>query len=672
MSTRNINVTRYDDEYALFGKALPYLTMLIGAGLAFAVAVVTRLGIWAQINWGETSADDASKIITWIIIISAVVLSALAWKLFRPRDIVHFYVSWHAVVTTILVHAWLIMAIWQDIGEWMFGTPTVYAYFYGGIVLGLSWCIRRWAYRGDVQEEEAQGNVFAKIGLGEATHLDKNKSHRTENGAVYRMKLQYGKTIEDAKGKIAELAHIAGKPRALVHVSETEDSIEGQVDIMVLDGDPFKERRPWKPPVAQDMGASITHPIEFATYDTHARGMIYIAGKDGGSSQHFLTVGMSGTGKSKAWQAIYGTLLSRREVSVIFGDPAKGMQTGEPLASKLAWFATTEEDCKAQIDAVVAAVPARTNYLTSKGLSQWEPDCGLNLLIFHLEEAARFAEIDDLVELLEAARSAGVVIVLSLQKATGDRLKTSARYNLGANMCFGVKAKRDAEFGLSEYARKSGASPHFWQDRNPGHFYLEAAGIDPRMAAHELESDWINTDVLRNAVDSYSFNHMDDVTATALGDSYTEYRNKVDAFETDWQQMRLNRGFRTVTKELPTQELRPAELSDRDLEDIDLALDEPVGTITTNNRAQLHSDTIVIPRPNNLGTDPEDTAQAIAELEGILTDWMTHGKMTFTNKEVNAVMTKRGEAWVSRRLHALKKEGRITKDDNGFWVIVSG
>lgn len=662
MSTRNINVSRYEDEYALFGKALPYIAMLIGAGLAFFIGVLSRLGIWAQSQWGDTSAHDSSVMLTWIIIISGVLLSAIAWKLFRPRDAVHYYVSWHAVITTVLVHAWLIMALWQDLGEWMFGTPTVYAYFYGGIVLGVSWCIRRWAYREDMGQQEEQGNVFAAIGLGEATHLDKNKSHKTENGAVYRMKLQYGKTIEDAKSKIAEIAHIAGKPRALVHVSETETGIEGQVDVMVLDDDPFKKKRMWMPPVQQDYGMPITYPIEFATYDTHDRGIIHIAGKDGGSTQHFLTVGMSGTGKSKAWQAIYGTVLSRREVSVIFGDPAKGMQTGEPIASKLAWFATTEEECLLQIEAVMNAIPARTNYLTTRGLSQWEPDCGLNLLIFHLEEAARFAKVDDLVEMLEAARSAGIVIVLSLQKATGDRLKTSARYNLGANMCFGVKAKRDAEFGLSEYARKSGAAPHYWQDRKPGHFYLEAAGLDPRMAAHELESDWVDTDLLRKAVNSYPENHMDDVTATSLGMGYTAYRAKVDEGSTDWQQLRSNVGFRTDTRDLPTQELRPAYLSDQDMLDIDLALDEPTQVIPTNNSAA---------KAYNLHTDPEDTAQAIAELEALLDDWKAHGKESFTNKEVTQAFTRRGSSWVSNRLNRMKDQGLLEKTPHGFWKFVA-
>jgi hypothetical protein len=659
MTTRNINVTRYDDEYALFGKALPYVAMAIGAGLAFVVAAITRLGIYAQVMWNNTPAIDSTKTITWIIIVSGVLLAALAWKLFRPRDQFHHFIAIHAAVTTVFIHAWMLMAVWQDLGEWMFGMPTVYAYFYGGGILGISWCIRRWAYRGDLEEQENDGpgeNVFAAIGLGSGTHIVKEKSYKTHNGAVYRIKGALGTTVEDFKKKAIELAQIAGKHRSLLHVVETEDGVEGQVDVMILDDNPFKEKRMWSRPA--EFGLPITLPVEFATYDTGQRGLVYIAGKDGGSSQHFLTVGMSGTGKSKAWQAIYGTVLSRQRVSVIYGDPAKGMQTGEPLASKLAWFATTEDECMKQIDAVINAVTARTNHLTSMGLSHWLPESDMNLLIFHLEEAARFAKVDDLVELLEAARSAGIVIVLSLQKATGDRLKTSARYNLGANMCFGTRSKRDAEFGLSEYARESGAAPHRWQDRFPGHFYLEAAGIDQKLAAHQLLSDWVDTAELRSAVDSYPENHMDDVTATALGSAFQAYRDKVADGSTDWQQMRANSGFRTVTKELPT------AYTTSDDTDIDLSLedDEPTGVIPTNNSAA---------KAYNLYTDPEDTAQAVAEMESILSDWNAKGKNLFTNKELGAVFTRRGSSWISSRLKKMQQEGRLSKTETGFWQIDS-
>lgn len=667
MSTRNINVTRYEDEYALFGKALPYIAMLIGAGLVFVLAVVTRLGIYAQYTWNNVPAAESTKMATWIIVFSCIVLAPLAYKLFRPRDQVHHFIAIHATITTVLVHVWLIMAVWQDAGEWMFGVPTVYAYAYGGAVVGLSWCIRRWAFREDPsmfdENGDAKENVFSAIGLGKGTHIDADKSYTTNNGAVYRIKGALGTTIEDFKKKAVEIAQIAGKPRRLVHVSETDSGVEGQVDVTILEEDPFKEKIAWLGPEAP--GDTIVSPIGFATYDTGQRGEIYLAGKNGGSSQHFLTMGMPGTGKSKAWQVIYGSVLNRKQVSVIYGDPAKGMQTGGALASGLEWFATSEEECQKQIQAVMRAIPARTNFLTSRGLSHWQRDCGLNFLIFHLEEAARFAEVSDLVVLLEAARSAGISIVLSLQRATHDRIKTSARYNLGGNLCFGVKAKADAQFGLSEYARESGAAPHLWQDRYPGHFYLEAAGIDQRMAGHQLLADWIDEVRLEQEVDSGADirTPLDGTTVEALGDPYKAYKDLVAEGQADWQQLRRNRNHQVDTKDWPVDVNNTSErttLTEDDETTIDLALDEPGSKVAVR----------AAPR-NNLETDPEDTAAAIQEFEALLADWNTNGKSTFSNKEVGAVFSRRSAGWISRRLQLMQREGLLAKTPEGFWRYIA-
>jgi hypothetical protein len=462
--------------------------------------------------------------------------------------------------------------------------------------------------------------------------------------------LDHTKTIEDAKKKLPEIAHILKKPRSQVHISETDAGVEGEVQVTVLDNDPFASKDMWQG--AEYPGDSIVTPISFATYDTGERGQIFIAGKNGASSEHFLTVGMPGTGKSKVWQAIYGTVLTRKEVSVIYGDPAKGMQTGGPLAQGLDWFAWTESDCKAQIKAVMNAIPERTNYLTSKGLSHWQSGCGLNFLIFHLEEAARFAEVSDLIVLLEAARSAGIAVVVSLQRATHDRIPTSARYNLGANLCFGVKGKRDAEFGLSEYARESGAAPHIWQNRFPGRFYLESTGIDQRLAGHPLQADWINESHLESVVDAgmHTRSIMDSTTASALGNSYALYRRQVDEGTTAWQDMRRNRNFHVDTKDWPVD---TDTLTEQDLQVIDAQPFE---------KAQVR---------NNLNTDPEDTQRAINEFDALLRSWVDNGKYTFVNKEISQVYTLRSSGWISKRLKLMQQQGKLEKTDQGFWRIIS-
>ena len=663
-STRNINVSK--DEYAVFNSIKPYLAMLIGAALLFGFGVLTRIGIWAQDHYNNVPAEHSTKIFTWVILLSVTILSAISWKLFSIRQQVHHFIAPHATITVILAHVWLLLAAWEDVGDWMFGTVSLQAFLIIAPAVALSWCIRRWAHADISVSDSEYGNPFEVIGLGEDTRIDGHNSHATAAGAVYRMKLALGKTVEMAKDKRTQIAHIAGKPRDLVHISETDSGVEGEVDITILKDNPFKQKIWWQGP--DYPGDSIVSPISFATYDTGDRGQIWLAGKDGASSQHFLTMGMSGSGKSKAWQVIYGSVLNRKEVSVVFGDPAKGMQTGGPLAAGLSWFAWTEEDCHEQIKAVMRAIPERTNYLTSKGLSHWQRGCGLNFLIFHLEEAARFAETADLVKMLEAARSAGICIIISLQKATNDRLNTSARYNLGGSLCFGVRDKRDTQLALSEGTRLDGAAPHLWQDRMPGHFYLEATGIDPRMFAHQLVSDWIDEGRLEQEIDQGAAirSEMDTFTEQALGPVYAQYRMAFNAGTTAWQEMRRNRGHDQTTLEIPTSNNMTASDNTDTLllpfNVVDSVQSTPTAPLAVNRGTA---------KVTNLATSPEETARVKAELWSIIEDFRSNGKTQFTPGDLRSRFTARQPAWISKTLATWVKEGSLKKLTTGFYEIVS-
>jgi hypothetical protein len=647
-SNRTLRVTK--DEWTFFGTLLPYLAMILGALLTLGLGVLTRVGIMLQHNYANADINDASKAITWVAAVSCLVLGSIAWKLFSQRK--GHFIAPHATVTVILAHLWLILAVWEDSGDWMFGAPTLYAYFYGSIIVGLSWCIRRWAVREEGNGSDESENPFEAAGLG-AARVDKRNSREVPGGHRFRLKLPIGKTIEDAKSKRTTIAQIAGKPRTLVHVSETSTGVEGEVDVIVLTEDPFKTEFWWQGP--DFPGDSIVSPISYATYDTGERPHLYLAGKNGASSQHFLTMGMSGAGKSKAWQVIYGSALNRKEVSVIFGDPAKGMQTGGPLASGLEWFATTEADCMLQIAAIMRAIPARTDYLTARGLDHWQRGCGLNFVIFHLEEAARFAEVDELVEMIEAARSAGICIVISLQKATHDRLKTSARYNLGGNMCFGVKMKSDAKFGLSEYAIESGAMPHIWQDKKPGYHYLEAHGLDSSMAGHPLRTDWLDLKRLEAEVDNGSDirTPLDSTTADAFGLPYAQYRTKVVEGTTNWQELRRNRGFEVDTKDW--QVGTPEKLT---VEQLSLIEDIPAEDSATARFG--------------FNTPLEETEAYRQHLRDIILAFKQSGKETFTPADIwNAGFTGRSKGWVSQNLTKLVKDGLISYDkDTKFYRVV--
>lgn len=519
------------------------------------------------------------------------------------------------------------VSIWDTSPIFIFGWFAWIAYFAGGGILVLTWAVRRWTSKEDHRGSSVQSNPFETAGLGSAKLI---RREGVPGGVLYRMQLPIGTTYEDVNKKKVELAQIAGVKREQVHVNETES--ERIVEILILSSpDGFGET--WDSP--DFAGDSIVQPITYASYDTGTRPELFLAGKDGGSSQHFLTVGLSGTGKSKAWQVIYGSVLTRIDVSVVFGDPAKGMQTGQPLAAGLEWFETSEAGCMDQIDAVIRAIPARTDYLTSKGLDHWVPGCELNFIIFHLEEAGRFSDVEKLVELVEAARSAGIMIVLSLQKATSDRIKTATRYNLGGNMCFGVKMKRDSSFGLSEYAIQAGAAPHRWQDKFPGMHYLEAHGIDVSMVGHPIKTDWVDPILLESIIDDTQDGRraLDSITAEAFGSKYYGYRSKFDAGTTVWQNLRRNRGFHEDT--MPQ---------------------EPVND-TINQKVGF-----LIPQ--------EETQAAKDHLRDIISSMREEGVTSFIPQNiVDKGFTEKSRSTLHRWLKVLVKEGVLQFRDGTYFIV---
>ncbi len=375
--------------------------------------------------------------------------------------------------------------------------------------------------------------------LAQKVCVNKRRKSRVIEGAITTstLHLSEGKTTDDAKSKRAQIASLLGKPVSQVHVRDHQSGNANLAELVILNRDPFKQPRDLKWAGPQHAGESIALPISYATYEDTTRPELHIAGHKGGSSQHFLCMGMSGTGKSKCWQAIYGDALSRSEFNLIYIDPIKGFQTAGPLLKGIDLFADSVNAGQRILERVERAITDRTNYLTSRGLDQWEPGCGINFLVVHIEEAARFAKTKRLVELVEAARSAGIMLVFSLQRAQGSRLDTNTRFNLGGSMCFGTYGLQDATFALSEYTRQSGAIPHHWQDRYPGRHYLEAHGIDPRKFALSLQVDWVDRDVLSASIDEHIHHHtpMDEVTADALGDVYADYRREVEGGQAKWQ-----------------------------------------------------------------------------------------------------------------------------------------
>lgn len=623
------------DEYAILGLLMPYLMMGLGMLLALLVALLIKSSIQISEKIFSGSVNENQWSCTFFIVLSTGILGFLAWKFYGQRKAL--YIKEHATITTVVGHIWVLFALWSNPGDILWSPWVTTFWFFGCIIIGLSWSMRRWAHfhAGEHVAPDRGSSLgsLEEIGLGKSFFDGKG----TDEGPYKRVKLKLavGKTVEDAKKARARLAGLLKMSQNRVQILETDDMREDEVDVLILKEEPFKTWVDWAGP--QYVGECITMPITYATWENGQRPQIYLAGREGESSQHWLTVGMSDTGKSKTWQAIYGTALSRVQVSLVFIDPVKGLQTAGPLLPGITLFADSLHKGTAVLNGIERAVEARNDHLASQGLSHWVPGCGLNFLIVHVEEASRFNKVNKLIELTEAARSAGIALVLSLQRATADRMKTSVRYNLGGVICHGVRGKRDSEWALSEYTREAGAAPHKWQSRFPGRHYIEADNLDVRNFAMAAQTDRLDMELLRQAVlDGAEIRTpLDDITANALGDVYFKYRREVDTGTTKWQ--------RTLYPNLSQ-----SELPESDTEEI------PVVVEITEKKL----------------TNAEKTEQRLeheAMVWDLLMDMGQNNKTEYQLPELTSQVHFRSATWVSNLLRSWYASGRLPKHPKHGW-----
>ena len=270
-------------------------------------------------------------------------------------------------------------------------------------------------------------------------------------------------------------------------------------------------------------------------------------------------MGASGSGKTEAGLVLVAETVTRHDATVIYVDPVKGVQSIFPVAAGVSWAATDRTSAKHIVGRIPAMINARTNHLGRNGFKQWQPGCGLKYLVIVIEEAAAIIGNPKFVQLTEQARSAGISLVVSLQRASHDRMPTSARYNIGSSICFGVGDDISAGFALTDTTLDAGATPWLWKDRRPGMAYLEAPGVDESRWPTPLRHFLTNPDDLKTIIAHHAQPGLDEVTADAAGNEYTKYRAAVANGTAPWQQ---TTGMATVTP------IRPAAVHDED-DDVD-------------------------------------------------------------------------------------------------------
>lgn len=396
-----------------------------------------------------------------------------------------------------------------------------------GVVGAASWNLR------DIMGASPQGEkgkstdvtTVLKKSLRDAVHLRK-EIEVEPNRVVAPIQIEAGQgmTAAGIGHRIGDIAVELGISPDAITVRPHGDRAD-QADLIFIPVDELKTPRSWPGPLS--LGGSITEPIRIGVYKDGEEAVLWFPfdAKTARNGTHFLIAGMSGSGKSAGVSVALADILTRRDVEVWASDPSKGVQTFGPFLPYLDWAETTEAGASRMADVLPAVITARTDALGKAGFKNWSPEAfkklGMPYLVVLFEEVSRLlGEGVDFQKAVQEARSAGISIVMSLQRPSATTMPTDVREQLGGALVFGVKSSTTSVMALPEDVIDEGARPEAWQNTKPGYAYLVAPGVPSDRYAVPLRTYRIEDDEIGAVLSGIQRPGLDPVTRDAAGEAY--------------------------------------------------------------------------------------------------------------------------------------------------------
>lgn len=284
-----------------------------------------------------------------------------------------------------------------------------------------------------------------------------------------------GRSFEDVAAAKKEIASLLDVRANAVRTPASSDS-ERRGEVHVVPVDQLKDPVP-DPGI--EPGLSMADPMVLGVTEEGTAAEIILPGDP---STHrnavgvMCVVGMSGSGKTELLLRFAKCVVTRRDGDLNVIDCRKAGQLPPWLKRSAKQVVDGHDAALEWMEDLEGRVARRAEWLGSRGYKQWVPGCGLQFETYVIFEAAAIIRESNIVDLAESVRSVGMCIVLELQRATWDRLPTSARSNITTWICLGVQKEDDAQAALSEETIEAGAAPWKWGNGRPGYFYLEWAG----------------------------------------------------------------------------------------------------------------------------------------------------------------------------------------------------
>lgn len=485
-------------EYLLH-RAKPYLPPWLLAG------GVGILSLPASAYWHQSAAAGVG------LTLASVGLTAATWWAGKPTSQQR---RLHSAVTVAAGTTWFTAAALAGPAA----GPLPSLFLIGAPTLAATWNVRQLLRVNPEGGGSADKGLLEKVGLAKTMVTGASV---VPNKATFDLQLPAGElTADDVAKALPKLAGAFRVAKNAVRMTPDADD-SSRATLTVVPRDLLKSGA--EHPGPSHPGGSIADPIVVGIYEDGTAMVMWFPGDpaEHRNAMHLLMMGMTGSGKSESGITALAEIVTRRDVIVWASDPAKAEQTLGPLLPAIDWAALDMESTKAMIEAIKAAIPARTSWLAKHGYKQWEPACaktqadgspGMPYLVAWFEEAAKtIRETDDDVftGIAQEARSAGVSLVVSLQRASGAQMSTDTRASLGSSWVHGCRDERDAGFALADEVLDAGAAPHAWKDKKPGYSYLVANGVPETFWATPGRSFLTPADYLDWAVTEFA-----DVRAT--------------------------------------------------------------------------------------------------------------------------------------------------------------
>jgi len=383
-----------------------------------------------------------------------------------------------ATFNAVLSMLWVIPAVLNGpisagmIGVWLIGSLWVSA-------TNAIYRVMRQSRPDDTGNPSVINGAFGELGEAVKQLKDVRFGRPVIDGARVSsaVELPPGRTFDEVAGARSGVASVLDvKATAVRTVADRDSERRGVVTIVPVD-----QLRDPVPDPGIEPGLSIADPIVLGVTEDALPAEIILPG-DPRVHRNAVGVmgvlGMSGSGKTELLLRFAKCAATRRDNELNVIDCRKAGQLPAWLKRAAVRVVDGKDAALDWMEDLEQRIAERAAWLGSRGHKQWVRGCGMPFETYVIFEAAAVVKDSNIVDLSEAVRSVGMCIVLELQRATWDRLPTSARSNMTTWVILGVQNDGDAEGALSDELAEAGAAPWKWKNGKPGYFYLQWSGRD--------------------------------------------------------------------------------------------------------------------------------------------------------------------------------------------------